>query len=222
MTEGTGSRRVDIVPEIFERYARAHSAPPSALLGEIETYTIAHFAAPEMMSGPVEGAFLAMLVRLTGARRVLEIGLLTGYSALSMAEALPADGEIVSCEIDPEVAAVAQSFLDRSDHGGKVAIKRGPALETLGALPPGSRFDLAFLDADKENYVAYYETVVPLLRPGGLFVADNVLWRGAVIVPRSAEARAVARFNRVVRDDPRVECVMLTVRDGITLARKRT
>ena len=222
MTESTGLGTARIVPEIFERYAKAHSAPPSPLLREIEAHTIAHCAEPEMMTGSVVGAFLAMLVRLTGARRVLEIGLFTGYSALSMAEALPADGEIVSCEIDPEAAAAAQAFLDRSNHGGKVAVKRGPALETLGALPPGSRFDLAFLDADKESYVTYYEKIVPLLRPGGLLVADDVLWKGSVIFPRSAKARALARFNRVVHDDPRVECVMLTLRDGITLARKRT
>ncbi|HVO50346.1 MAG TPA: class I SAM-dependent methyltransferase [Thermoanaerobaculia bacterium] len=221
MTETTRPGTATIVPGILERYVRAHSAAPSPLLLELEAHTTAHCRNPEMMAGPVEGAFLAMLVRLTGARRVLEIGLFTGYSALSMAEALPEDGRLVSCEIDPGAAAVAQSFLDRSDHGGKIDVRRGPALETLGALPPGARFDLAFLDADKENYVAYYESIVPLLRPGALLVADNVLWSGAVVVPRSAEARALARFNRVVHDDPRVECVLLTVRDGIMLARKR-
>ena len=221
MSDGAASAVPGIVPEIFERYARALTSPPSPGLREIEAHTLAHAVHPEWMTGPVEGAFLAMLVRLTRARRVLEIGLFTGYAALAMAEALPDDGELISCEIDREAAAVARSFLDRSAHGRKVSVRCAPALETLKALPPASPFDLAFLDADKENYVAYYETIVPLLAPGGLLVADNVFWHGSVLLPRSAGARAVARFNRVVRDDPRVECVMLTVRDGITLARKR-
>jgi caffeoyl-CoA O-methyltransferase len=162
-----------------------------------------------------------MLVRLTRARRILEIGLFTGYSALSMAEALPSDGKIVSCEIDPEFVAVARSFLDRSEHGHKVDIRLGPALDTLAALPLDSPFDLVFLDADKENYVRYYRALLPLLRPGGLLVVDNVLWGGAVILPRNPQTRALAEFNRILRDDPSMESVMLTVRDGITLARKR-
>jgi predicted O-methyltransferase YrrM len=209
-----------LVPEIFERYAEAHSAPPSQAARELRASTVAAGRDTEMMVGPVEGAFLAMLVRLTGARRVLEVGLFTGYSALAMAEALPSDGMIISCEIDRDVAALALSFLDRSEHGHKVAVKVGPALETIAGLPQDLPFDLAFLDADKENYPAYYRAVLPLLRPGGLLIADNVLWGGAVILPRHPKARALAEFNRIVGGDPRVESVMLTVRDGITLTRK--
>jgi caffeoyl-CoA O-methyltransferase len=209
------------VPEAFERYATAHSARPSPLLQGIEAHTMARGADAQMMVGPLEGAFLAMLVRLTGARRVLEVGLFTGYSAAAMAEALPSDGVIVSCEVDPEVAGVALSLFTPSEHGAKVVIRVGPALETLAALASGPQFDMVFLDADKENYPTYYEAVLPLLRPGGLLVVDNVFWSGAVILPRHPKARALAAFNRTVRDDPRVECVMLTVRDGITLARRR-
>lgn len=209
------------VPEIFERYAQAHSTPATPLGRELEAFTKSHCPYPERLTGTLEGAFLAMLVRLTRARRILELGLFTGYSALSMAEALPSDGEIVSCEIDPGFAAVARSFLDRSEHGHKVDIRLGPALETLAALPPESPFDLVFLDADKENYVAYYRALLPLLRPGGLLVVDNVLWGGAVILPRNTKTRALAEFNRILRQDPIMESVMLTVRDGITLALKR-
>ena len=174
-----------------------------------------------MLIGPFEGALLAMLVRLTGARRVLEIGTFTGYSALCMAEALPAKGKLTTCEIKPERADIARSFFARSPHGHKIKIHLGPALETLAGLPVSASFDFVFLDADKENYVNYYEAVLPCLRPGGLIVADNVLWSGRVLAPKKKSDRAVVRFNNHVRRDPRVECVMLPVRDGVSLIRKR-
>jgi caffeoyl-CoA O-methyltransferase len=138
-----------------------------------------------------------------------------------MAEALPADGEILSCDVNPETSAIAQSFFDRSPHGRKITVRLGPALETLAALPKAAKFDFVFLDADKENYVNYYEAVLPRLRPVGLIVADNVLWSGRVLAPKKKTDRAVAAFNKHVRRDPRVECVMLPVRDGVSLIRKR-
>ena len=174
-----------------------------------------------MLTGAHEGALLAMLVRLVGARRVLEIGAFTGYSALCMAGALPADGEILSCDINPETSAIAQSFFDRSPHGHKIRLRLAPALETLAGLPDSQTFDLVFLDADKENYVNYYEAVLPRLRPGGVIVADNVLWSGRVLAPKEKTDHAVAAFNEHVRRDTRAECVMLPVRDGVSLIRKR-
>ena len=210
-----------IVPERIETYCLRHSSPRAALLNEIEKYTRRHRPDAQMLIGPFEGALLAMLVRLSGARRVLEIGMFTGYSALTMAEALPADGEILSCDVNPETSAIAQSFFDRSPHGRKITARLGPALETLAALPETATFDFVFLDADKENYVNYYEAVLPRLRPSGLIVADNVLWSGRVLTPKKKTDRAVVRFNRHVRRDPRVECVMLPVRDGVSLIRKR-
>jgi caffeoyl-CoA O-methyltransferase len=174
-----------------------------------------------MLIGPHEGALLAMLVRLSGARRILEIGTFTGYSALCMAGALPKNGRLITCEIKPEHADIAQSFFGRSPHGRKIKIHLGPALETLASLPRAARFDFVFLDADKENYVNYYEAVLPRLRPGGLIVADNVLWSGRVLAPKKKTDLAVARFNKHVRRDPRVECVMLPLRDGVSLVRKR-
>lgn len=210
-----------IGPRIIEEYAAAHSMAPSPLLDELEAHTEAHCASPHRLVGRLEGALLRVLVRLTGARRILEIGLFTGYSALTMAEALPDDGEIISCEVDPDTAAIAQSFFDRSAHGRKIDIRLGPALETIAGLPPDKPFDFVFLDADKESYSRYYEAVLPLMRPGGLLVADNVLWSGAVLMPRQDSDRALVVFNRMVRSDPRVEAVMLPVRDGVTLIYKR-
>ena len=176
---------------------------------------------PQMQVGRLEGALLKMLVHLTGARRVLEIGLFTGYSALTLAEALPPGGSILSCEINPDTATIAQTFFDRSPHGCKISVRLGPALETLAALPKDPAFDMVFVDADKENYVNYYEAVLPLLRPGGLLIADNVLWSGAVLNPKRDSDRALVAFNHKVHNDPRVAHVLLTVRDGVMLVYKR-
>lgn len=211
----------NIVPKLIEDYAAAHSQTPSPLLDELEAHTHAHCALPQMLVGRLEGGLLKMLVRLTGARRILEIGLFTGYSALTMAEALPEGGTIVSCEINKETAAIAQSFFDRSPHGRKISLRLGPALDTLATLPKDALFDLVFVDADKENYANYYDAALPLLRPGGLLVADNVLWSGAVLDPKRDSDRALVEFNHKVHQDPRVEHVMLTVRDGVMLVYKR-
>lgn len=215
-----------IIPKALEDYCAAHSMPASPLRNEIEVYTTQHRSDAQMLTGSLETALLQMLIRLTGARVVIEIGLYTGYSALALAEALPADGMVISCEIDSENARTAQSFFDRraagtGDHGGKIRIELGPALETLARLPTDPPFDFAFLDADKENYLNYYEALLPRIRPGGLIVADNVLWSGRVLTPKTETDRAIVRFNEHVRADTRVECVMLPVRDGVSLIRKR-
>jgi len=209
-----------LVPQAIEAYAAAHTRKHSALLAELEAYTNAHCADPQMLTGPIEGALLALLVRLMGAKRVLEVGCYTGYSALSMAGALPDDGTLLTCDRNAETAKIAQSFFDRSPDGGKITLKLGEALETLRALPEQPPFDLAFLDADKENYINYYELILPRLRPGGLLVADNVLWSGRVLKPEKETDKAIVAFNRHVADDPRVAQVMLSVRDGVFLISK--
>lgn len=210
-----------IIPKKIEEYCLHHTSPRGTLLQKLEKYTRRYCEDSQMLIGPHEGVLLAMLVRLSGARRVLEIGTFTGYSALCMAEALPQNGRLVTCEIKPEHADIARSFFDRSRHGRKIKIHLGPALKTLADLPRAARFDFVFLDADKENYVNYYEAVLPRLRPGGLIVADNVLWSGRVLAPKKKTDRAVVAFNKHVRHDPRVECVMLPIRDGVSLIRKR-
>ncbi|WP_437983985.1 O-methyltransferase [Sorangium sp. So ce117] len=212
---------IAIVNPELDRYVHDHSEPPPALLDELREFTLAHEPRAVMQVGRVEGSLLRMLVALMQARRVLEIGTFTGYSALSMAEALPPDGELITCDRDPEVARIARSFFDRSEHGGKIRIALGDALATLRAMPASPAFDLVFIDADKERYPAYYEEALPRLRRGGLIVADNTLWSGEVLAPESVDGRAIAAFNDLVFRDPRVEKVMLTVRDGVTLARKR-
>jgi len=209
-----------ILAPALEAYCAAHSSAPSALLDELERHTQAHCAFPQMLVGRLEGALLKLLVKLTGARRILEIGLFTGYSALTMAEALPDDGTIISCDIDAANAAIAQSFFNRSPHGHKIAIRLGAALETLKSFPTDRVFDLVFIDADKENYINYYQAVLPRLKAGGLIVADNVLWSGKVLNPTEKTDHAIVAFNAQVRADARVEPVMLGVRDGVLLIRK--
>lgn len=145
-----------IIPRKIEEYCLRHTTTRDKLLRELESYTQRHCADAQMLIGPHEGALLAVLVRLSGARRILEIGAFTGYSALCMAEALPAKGKLTTCEIKPEHAEIAQSFFARSPHGHKIKLRLGSALETLAGLPVSTRFDFVFLDADKENYVNYY------------------------------------------------------------------
>ena len=207
-----------MVLEAIERYCTEHSSGACALAAELEQYTQAHCQDAQMLIGAWEGALLRMIVAMCGARRLLEIGMFTGYSALSMAEALPADGEIITCDVNADTSAIAQGFFDRSPHGRKIKVRLGPALATLKTLRPP--FDLAFIDADKENYGAYFEACLGLLRPNGLIVADNVLWSGRVLKPERDTDRAIVAFNEKVRKDARVECVMLPIRDGVSVIRK--
>ena len=212
---------IPIIPTPLDDYCVAHTTQPDPLLDELAAYTRAHCPLPQMLTGAVEGTFLRMLVQLSGARRVLEIGAYTGYSALSMAAGLPADGTIITCDIDPETSRIAQSFWTRSPDGGKIKLILGPAMETIHALPADMRFDFVFLDADKENYLNYYEAVLPRLKPGGLLAADNTLWSGKVLEPKEKSDHAIVAFNSRVTRDPRVEHVLLSVRDGVMLVRKR-
>jgi len=207
-------------PEL-ERYAAEHSSPESVHLRAAAESTRDFSPRHGMMVGGLEGRLLAMLVGISGARRVLEIGTFTGYSALAMAEALPAGGRITSLELDPRHAAQAQAHIDASPHADRIKIVVGPALDSIGRLE--GPFDLVFIDADKPGYSAYYEAVLPKLAPRGFIAADNVLWGGLVLErdDPDTDSAALAAFNDLVADDPRVECVMLTVRDGLTLIRRR-
>jgi len=208
-----------LLEEAIERYAWAHTESAPELLVRLEEETRRTMAGAQMLTGRTEGQFLRMLAKLLGARRILELGMFTGYSALMMASALPDDGELFTCEVDPKSEALARRFFAQSSHGKKIRIRMGPALETLATLE--GPFDLVFIDADKENYPHYYEPVLERLRPGGLLVVDNVLWSGKVVEPKDAESRAIHELNERVQYDPRVENVLTTIRDGILLARKR-
>jgi caffeoyl-CoA O-methyltransferase len=210
-----------LVSERIDEYAVAHTSPLPPLLAELQATTWERMGRrAAMMSGHVEGTLLQMLVGLVGARRVLELGTFTGFSALMMAAALPDEGKLITCDVDPETSAVARSFFDRSPHGRKIEIRLGPALETVKAL--AGPFEVIFIDADKPSYPAYYEATLPLLAPRGVMAVDNVLRGGRVVDPHDEGDRQVAAFNDLVQRDPRVTNVMLTVRDGITLIRRRS
>jgi caffeoyl-CoA O-methyltransferase len=209
-----------VVPEHLESYTDAHTTPPPELLQELAEETRANLRSPQMLAGTVQGRFLEMLVHAGGARRVLEIGTYSGYSALSMAAALPEGGRVDTCELDPEHAEVAQRYFDRSPHGGRITLHLGPALETIEQLE--GAFDLVFVDADKSNYANYYEAVLPRLSERGLIAFDNTLWGGRVLDPGDdpdEDTRALVELNGSLVRDTRVVCVQLPIRDGVTLVR---
>lgn len=202
-------------------YVHDHTSPESELFERLRDETQRNLAIPQMQVGRVEGALLRMLVGIVGARRVLEIGTYSGYSGLAMASALPPSGELITCDIDPVATAVARRYFDQSGFGDRITIRLGPALETIADLSAQEqRFDLVFIDADKENYSRYWDAVLPLVPIGGLIVGDNTLWSGKVIEPKAASDHAIVAFNKKVVADPRVEQVLLSVRDGVMLARK--
>ena len=206
------------ISERVEEYAVRHTTSLPPLLEELKELSYEKYHGLNVVTAELEGTLLRFLVACTGARRVLEIGTFTGFSALMMASALPEDGQLVTCEINPRVAEVARSFFRRSPHGHKIDLRMGPALDTMKTLD--GPFDLIFIDADKGNYVNYYESSLRLLASNGLIAVDNVLWYGGVLDPRSATDRAIVAFNDHVNRDPRVENALLTVRDGVMLIRR--
>jgi caffeoyl-CoA O-methyltransferase len=208
---------MEIVDPRVADYVERLSSPHEELLAELSEETRATLGSEGMLTGPVAGRLLEMLVWFGRPQRVLEIGTFSGHSALSMAAALPEGGTIDTLELDPERAEVAQRYFDRSPYGDRIRLHLGPALETLDRLE-GS-FELVFIDADKEGYVDYYEAVLPRLSERGLIVADNTLWSGRVVDPD--DDGPITRFNEHVRADPRAVVVILSVRDGMTLIRRR-
>lgn len=210
---------VPLVPEKIENYAVLHSTPESGLFKSLVKRTYAATAIPQMQVGHLEGSFLRFLAKISCAKTVLEIGTFTGYSALAMAEGLPANGRVVTCDIDPKNTQIAKEYWAQSPHGKKIRLEIGPALETLKKLK--GPFDLVFIDADKVNYIRYWEQCVPKIRKGGILIVDNVLWSGRVLKPKDELDHALAKFNRHALKDSRVEVLMLPVRDGMTLAYKK-
>ena len=210
-----------IVNEDVERYAADHSTPDSDFFRRLEEETQAISELPQMMVGPLEGQFLGWLVRLSRAQNVLEIGTFTGYSSISMALALPYGGRITSLDVNEETTAVARRYAEEAGVADRIDYRVGPALDALDELE--GPWDLVFIDADKPNYVNYYEAVLPKLVADGFIVADNVLWSGRVVEEDAEEStQAIKAFNDHVAADERVEQLMLTVRDGMTLIRRRS
>jgi caffeoyl-CoA O-methyltransferase len=209
-----------VLPEI-EAYAEEHSAAESEVCRALREETYRTMELPQMVVGPLEGAFLKMMAQLVNARRVLEIGMFTGYSALCFAEVLPEDGRVLTCEVDLDSAAMARKYFAKSPHGKKIEIRMGPALGTLGDL--AGPFELIFIDADKVNYVNYYRRAVELVAASGVILIDNVLWSGDVLLqPAPDRSTAVIQeLNRLVASDPRVTAVLVTIRDGVLVVRPK-
>jgi caffeoyl-CoA O-methyltransferase len=204
---------MDFIDEKIEEYAFNHTSYEGDLLKQLEEETYEKLEIPQMTTGRIEARLLKLLARLVNARRILEIGTFAGYSALSMAEALPEEGELITCEMDPEAIVVAKKYFGMSAHGKKIRLMEGPALDSLKSI--SGQFDMAFIDADKENYSNYYEAILPMIRSGGLIAVDNVLWSGRVLNPIDKSDKAIHQFNEQVIQDERVESGFVTVCDGL-------
>jgi predicted O-methyltransferase YrrM len=214
-----------LLPEAVEHYAAEVMTRQTPLQQRLRAETAA-LPRAGMQVGPDQAALLALLARLVGARQALEVGAFTGYSALAVAAALPEDGRLVTCDVSEEWTAVARRYWEEAGLSGRIELRLGPALRTLDDLRREGHegaFDFAFVDADKREYDAYYEACLVLVRPGGLIAVDNTLWSGKVADPaaRDPETEAIRALNAKVRDDPRVDVCLLTVGDGLLLARKR-
>ena len=209
-------------PPAIERYVREQTLRETEAQVRLRRETEA-LPNAQMLLAPEVGALLALLIRLIGARRVLELGTFTGYSALAMALALPEGGRVLCCDVSEEWTAIARRHWERAGVAKRIELRLGPALETLRGLALEPRFDLGFIDADKPAYPDYYEEILKRLRPGGLVLVDNVLWMGRVAdaSEQDPQTNAIRAFNAAVAADPRVDCVMLPVSDGLTLLRKR-
>jgi caffeoyl-CoA O-methyltransferase len=209
-----------IVPEEIEAYAAARTTPPGELLAELAEETKKTLRSPQMLTGPIEGRLLELLVHGIEAKRVLELGTYSGYSSLSMAAGLAEGGHIDTCELDEKHAEVARRYIARSPFADRITVHLGPALETIERL--GGEFDFVFIDADKANYGAYYDALLPRLAPHGLMAIDNTLWSGRVLDESddSEDTRAIRDLNDRIAADERVVAVQLTVRDGVTLIRR--
>jgi caffeoyl-CoA O-methyltransferase len=217
-------RTIQITERLYD-YITDHSMP----LDDIERDLVKETAAlgsdlATMQIGPDQGALLTLLTRLMGARRAVEVGTFTGYSALCIARGMPADGHLLCCDVSEEWTGMAKRAWTRAGVADRIELRIAPAIETLRSLPEDPVLDLAFIDADKDGYIDYYEELLRRLRPGGVILADNVLWSGQVADPAAdhdENTAAVCAFNDHVAADERVEAVMLSIGDGLTLARKR-
>jgi caffeoyl-CoA O-methyltransferase len=209
---------IELTPNGIEEYATRHTTPLSEIHERLWRETHEKTTRPQMMVGPLEGALLRFLARLTQARRILEIGMFTGYSSLAWAEGLPPDGQLITLDVDPKTAEIAKRYFSESPHGKKIDLRLGPALDSLKTLK--GPFDLCFIDADKTEYPVYYEICIGLVRQGGLIVLDNMVQRGQVLNPKDERSREIRDLNQRILDDPRVENVLLPLRDGIMLVYK--
>jgi len=213
---------MDIVNPAVDDYLVAHSEPADDVLRDLAEETHRELGGRAAMQiSHDEGELLTMLVRLTGTRQAVEVGTFTGYSSICIARGLPDDGHLLCCDVSEDYTSVARRYWERAGVTDKIELRIAPAVETLAALPTDPHLDFAFVDADKTGYASYVEEIVPRLRPGGLMVLDNMLWSGEVLDPQDDDGRAVADLNDALVADDRLDVVLLPVRDGVSLARKR-
>jgi len=207
-----------LMSQELEAYVQGHTTAEPAIFGRLAAETRESTDCPQMMVGNLEARLLQNIVHISGARRILEIGTFTGYSSLAMALALPADGQLITCDIDEDTTQIARRYWEEAGVASKIDLRPGDARATIASLD--GPFDMVFIDADKENYVAYWDLCVPRIRDRGLLLADNVLWGGQVLSPEDDVTRAIVAFNEHVLADKRMTSVMLGIRDGLTLSVK--
>ncbi|MFN5318536.1 MAG: O-methyltransferase [Bacteroidia bacterium] len=213
---------MDFIPQDIARYAEAHSAPEPDLLYRLNRETHLKVMQPRMLSGHLQGRILSMLSKLVRPQRILEIGTYTGYSALCLAEGLSDTGELHTIDNNPERDALVRKYIAEAGFTGRIFPHIGHAADVIQRID--GPFDLVFIDADKSNYSLYYDLVIDRVRSGGLIISDNVLWSGKVVEPvnpKDTDTIALLEYNRKLNHDPRVEVVLLPVRDGLSIARKK-
>ena len=210
---------MNLISKEIEQYCLDQSQPDTGLLKALVNKTLKEEEIPQMLSGPLVGGLLQLLIKITGAKNILEIGMFTGYSTLKMAEALPEDGEIHTCELMEKHVKTAESWFNKSNDGYKITIHHGRAIDQLNSFKIGS-FDLIFIDADKRNYPEYYRRSTTLLKVGGIAVLDNMLWDGEVLNPKDGNAKALRETAELIKNNHRLESLLLPVRDGILIYRK--
>ena len=217
------SRRSEQLSEALQEYVAVHSTQPDEILRDLADETLRRFGeAAGMQVGPEQGRFMTLLAQLTGARQAVEVGTFTGYSSICVARGLADDGRLLCCDVSDEWTSVARKYWQRAGLTGRIELRLGPAAETLAALPAGTTFDFAFIDADKTGYVRYWDLIVPMIRPGGVILVDNTLSHGRVVdlSEQDDDVQGIRRFNGHAIADRRVELVLLPIGDGLTLARK--
>ena len=210
---------MNLISKEIEQYCLDQSQPDTGLLKALVNKTLKEEEIPQMLSGPLVGGLLQLLIKITGAKNILEIGMFTGYSTLKMAEALPEDGEIHTCELMEKHVKTAENWFNKSNDGYKITIHHGRAIDQLNSFKNCS-FDLIFIDADKINYPEYYRRSTTLLKVGGIADLDNMLWDGEVLNPKDGNAKALRETAELIKNNHRLESLLLPVRDGILIYRK--
>lgn len=215
-------KSLGVSPEVH-RYLVEHGTPPDSVQRELIEETRKLGGISIMQVAPEQGAFLTLFARALGARRAIEVGTFTGYSSLCIARGLADGGKLVTCDVSDEWTAVARRYWEKAGVADRIELRLGPGADSLRALPADPVYDLGFIDADKGGYPLYYEEILKRLRPNGVILVDNVLWTGRVVDPDAQDdmTKAIRSFNDKVASDPRVECVMVPISDGLTLLRKR-